>query len=978
MTQRYWKSILFKPAIFLLALFPAHELFAADPPITHQISLPGGQSWCDDSMINGLFDQINAFRTQKGVPVLTVSGLGMEDAEMRASQFATYMQTANPTAPGFNPHQGYDTTAASLGYDIVSENLAYITGDPAYIVGVVWQDSLHLAAMLSTAANVAGVSCVYQGGVPYWTYEPGACTGASCGTSTPPTPTPAPTPTGTPALDTEEWAFLTLINNYRAQNGLGPLQVDVELENAAQWMSNDMAANNYFSHTDSLGRSTGTRLAAFGYTYSPWGENLAAGFSAAQDAFNGWYSACDPDPSGNCTYAHRQNMLGSGYTAVGIARAYGSSSTYGWYWTTDFGGYVEQSIPTPTTNPPPGSAPVISSFTANPGSITQGGQATLSWSVSGATSITIDNGVGNVSTATSKTVSPAQTTTYTLTATNSTGASTAHATVTVTTLPTTTGPSTPVLTSATASGPTAVNLVWTASTSSAGIGSYQILRNGALLATVSGTTLSYADQSVSPGAAYSYSVRAVDGGGYLSAVSNSIQVAVPNAPASISACAPPAASAFTGCYYNNITLSGGASLVRTDPQINFDWGANSPDRSVSRGSFSVEWQGNFTFSQGTYTFSAVTSDGMRVYIDGNMILNQWKDQAPTMYSTQQTLSQGTHLITVEFYEESGSASAHLTWQGATPTVQVPSILSFTAAPAAITPGQQSTLSWSVSGASTVTIDNGVGDVTGLTSRMVQPNQNTTYTLTATNSAGSSTAKVAVTVSSAPDTQPPTPPVLTSAAAATSTEADLTWTAATDNIGIAGYQIIRNGTLLASVSGTTLSYADKSVTPGASYTYALQAYDAAGNHSQTSNSLQVTIPGTPVSSGSCPAPATESFTGCYYANLSLTGGPALVRTDPQINFDWGTNVPDRSLPRNGFSARWQGSFTFTQGTYTFTALTSDGMRLYIDGSLALDHWTNQAATSYTVSQSLTAGVHIITVEYYEATGWSTAHLSWIRN
>src|SRR5262249_37646272 len=61
-----------------------------------------------------------------------------------------------------------------------------------------------------------------------------------------------------------------------------------------------------------------------------------------------------------------QNMLGSGFNVIGIGRAYGASSTYGWYWTTDFGGVVDQTI-SPTPNPTP--APAISSFSASPSSI---------------------------------------------------------------------------------------------------------------------------------------------------------------------------------------------------------------------------------------------------------------------------------------------------------------------------------------------------------------------------------------------------------------------------------------------------------------------------------------------------------------------------------------------------------------------------------------------------------------------------------
>jgi hypothetical protein len=55
-----------------------------------------------------------------------------------------------------------------------------------------------------------------------------------------------------------------------------------------------------------------------------------------------------------------------------------------------------------------------------------------------------------------------------------------------------------------------------------------------------------------------------------------------------------------------------------------------------------------------------------------------------------------------------------------------------------------------------------------------------------------------------------------------------------------------------------------------------------------------------------------------------------------------------------------------------------MRLYIDGALILDHWNDQAATQYTVSQTLSQGSHVIMVQYYEESGLSTAHVSWHEN
>jgi len=168
-------------------------------------------------------------------------------------------------------------------------------------------------------------------------------------------------------------------------------------------------------------------MTSFGYTHYPEGENIAAGNSDAQNTFTQWQTACDPDSTGACTYAHRQNMLNPGYKVFGIGRVYNASSPYRWYWTTDFGGFVDQTI---GSTPSP-ALPVISSFSANPAAVAAGQVSTLSWSVSGATSVTLNNGIGDVTSLTSKVVAPGATTQYTLTATNSAGSKTATVTVAV-------------------------------------------------------------------------------------------------------------------------------------------------------------------------------------------------------------------------------------------------------------------------------------------------------------------------------------------------------------------------------------------------------------------------------------------------------------------------------------------------------------------------------------------------------------------
>jgi len=144
-------------------------------------------------------------------------------------------------------------------------------------------------------------------------------------TTNPPGATTAP---AKPALDTEEKQLLQLINTLRGEKGLGPLQVNDNLVNAAKWLSNDMASKNYFSHNDSQGRDLKQRLTAFGYTAFPQGENIGGGYSRAEEVFQGW-----KDSPG-----HNENMLGSAYRYIGISRAYNAAALYQWYWVIDLGG----------------------------------------------------------------------------------------------------------------------------------------------------------------------------------------------------------------------------------------------------------------------------------------------------------------------------------------------------------------------------------------------------------------------------------------------------------------------------------------------------------------------------------------------------------------------------------------------------------------------------------------------------------------
>jgi len=171
----------------------------------------------------------------------------------------------------------------------------------------------------------------------------------------------------------------------------------------------------------------------------------------------------------------------------------------------------------------------------------------------------------------------------------------------------------------------------------------------------------------------------------------------------------------------------------------------------------------------------------------------------------------------------------------TPALPVPVISFFSVSPSLVTGGLSATLSWDVSNATSINIDNGIGSVTGLTSIVVTPSSSVTYHLTASNGNGSTTASATVSVS--PDAGAPSVPTNLIASSDSSSEISLSWTASTDDVGVAGYKVRRNGIEVGLTTATF--YSDTNLAASTSYTYAIAAYDAAENNSAWSQSISVT-------------------------------------------------------------------------------------------------------------------------------------------
>ena len=116
---------------------------------------------------------------------------------------------------------------------------------------------------------------------------------------------------------------------------------------------------------------------------------------------------------------------------------------------------------------------------------------------------------------------------------------------------------------------------------------------------------------------------------------------------------------------------------------------------------------------------------------------------------------------------------------------------------------------------------------------------------------------------------------------------------------------------------------------------------------------------------------------YFANKNLEGSPALQRIDESVNFDWGMSNPAPELPADNFSARWTGKVTPTvSGKYRFGAIADDGVRIYLDGKLIAEDWTQHAPTTVTGEVTLEAGKsYDVKMEYYESQIGAVAKLVW---
>lgn len=435
---------------------------------------------------------------------------------------------------------------------------------------------------------------------------------------------------------------------------------------------------------------------------------------------------------------------------------------------------------------------------------------------------------------------------------------------------------------------TSVNLGWNASTDNIGVSTYNVYRNGNLVGNTASTT--YSNTGLTSGQSYNFAVRAMDASGNLSNLSTLISVntpdtIIPSAPASISATASStttvnvswaAATDNVGIssynVYRNSNLVGNTTALSfTDNGLTssttysytvraIDLAGNLGNPSASAVATTQSVPVNIALNRPTTVSSFEFGHDGSFAVDGIISTNNWWGSSPypQWWSVDlQGVYELNRVVVVNYFDGARyyRYNIEVSLDGSTWT----NLVNFTTN---TTPATNAGNSF---------------EVNNILARYIRVTM--TY-----NSANVGVHIVEFEAYGVPanlqsDNQAPTVPSALGASVLSSSSVSLGWTASTDNIGVAGYNIFRNGTLLTTTAATT--FVDNGLQPGTAYSYTVSAYDAAGNTSSLSNQVSVT---TDVLPENIALNKTTSASGSEFGHESSLAVDGIVS---QSNW-WGNN------------------------------------------------------------------------------------------
>lgn len=406
------------------------------------------------------------------------------------------------------------------------------------------------------------------------------------------------------------------------------------------------------------------------------------------------------------------------------------------------------------------------------------------------------------------------------------------------------------------------------------------------------------------------------------------------------------AQGLTGEYYQGTAFQQRV-LTRVDPVINFSLRGTAIAPQVGGDNFSVRWTGKVKprFSE-TYTFSVVSDDGVRLWVNDQLLVDNWTLHGAVENSGQVALlADQAYAIRLEFYQGGGWADCVLSWSSPSqPKQVVPTSQLETIAPA------QGLLASYYDG-----IDFGT-----FAASRVEPGVQL----------GALDTDLAARVG--PDTYSV---VWEGQVLAPSSETYTFYTRTDDGVRlwVNGQKLVDNW----NVHGVTEDQGAIALTAGAAYDIRLEFFQ---NHGATECSLWWSSPKRNKelvpAQFLVPMDPTSGLRAEYFADVGFRRF-RLSRVERTVNHSWEGAAPAPGMPADHFSVRWTGKVTpRSSGLYSFSTVTDDGVRLWVNGQKLIDNWTLHAPTQDVGQVQLTAGTaYDVVMEFYEAEGGATAQLYW---
>ncbi len=378
-----------------------------------------------------------------------------------------------------------------------------------------------------------------------------------------------------------------------------------------------------------------------------------------------------------------------------------------------------------------------------------------------------------------------------------------------------------------------------------------------------------------------------------------------------------------GEYYDNPSLIGDPQYIIEEARIDYDWGEDGPP-DLGSNYFSIRWTGIWDFEAGEYTLSAYADDGLRLWLDDDLLVDAWTAGMGDYEATVTIETAGLHYLKLEYFERTGDAAIQLHWRR---TDLYPQWHGDYYGEPWVEGGRQYAQKDSV-----IQFDWGEG---------------------------------------CPDRLSPHPYVCNRFSIGWAAEPLLEL--GTHRILLyadEGYQLFIDGNKVQEAGwdlgppyGAEDDWYDLHVAGTERHEITYNFHDQGGPAE-----ARLWIENL----------AHTEWTAQYFDNPTLTGAPMITQTEPAVFYDWGLGKP-RTRPRlpsaNGFSVRWSGPRYFHSGFYRFGLFADDGVRLSIDGELLVNEWHAGRGEYHSRLTYLGTGYHDVVIEYFEYEGEAEIRFWW---